>query len=322
MDNLISIIVPIYNVEKYLEQCLESIYNQSYLNFEAILVDDGSCDSSASICQKYMAKDSRFKYYYKQNGGLSDARNYGVFHAKGQYITFLDSDDYIDKEYLTVLYNNLIKNDVDISVVNYRRIDDTGKIYKEIFNKKDRKISNYEALENIFYQKNISISACGKLFKKNIVISNKYPKGLLYEDIYTVPRFFSDSKNVFCSSKTLLNYRIRAGSITQSEFKKNDFDMINNTINVFNYLKKTNSDFTSKSIYSYIFSKASTLIFLINNSEIEYSEQIVYCSEIWKFIKKYRNIVLFDRKSRIMNKIGALASFFGLRFFVFLHKFK
>lgn len=93
----ISIIVPIYNVEKYIFKCLESIVNQSFTDFEVILVDDGSTDNSSIICNKFVTEDSRFKYFYKNNGGLSDARNYGLNYAKGKYVVFIDSDDFIEK---------------------------------------------------------------------------------------------------------------------------------------------------------------------------------------------------------------------------------
>ena len=102
-EPLISVIVPVYNVEKYLPQCLDSIKNQTYTNLEIILVDDGSTDSSESICEDYAKSDSRIKLYHKENGGLSDARNYGIERASGQYFTFIDSDDYITKDYVSYL---------------------------------------------------------------------------------------------------------------------------------------------------------------------------------------------------------------------------
>ena len=104
MDELISIIVPIYNVEKYLRQCLDSIMNQTYQNFECLLINDGSPDNSANICREYVDKDSRFKYFEKENGGVSSARNLGIEYSKGEYITFIDSDDWVDSDYLELLY--------------------------------------------------------------------------------------------------------------------------------------------------------------------------------------------------------------------------
>ncbi len=115
-SELISIIVPIYNVEKYLRQCLDSIQNQTYQNFECLLINDGSPDNSADICREYVEKDSRFKYFEKENGGLSDARNYGTRQSKGSYLTFVDSDDWLEHDALDRLYGALRKGNADISI--------------------------------------------------------------------------------------------------------------------------------------------------------------------------------------------------------------
>ncbi|MFB4033578.1 glycosyltransferase family 2 protein, partial [Streptococcus pneumoniae] len=119
MENqLISVIVPVYNVEEYLKQCLDSILEQTFSNYEVILVNDGSTDSSGLICQEYAEKDTRIRYFEKENGGLSDARNYGIEQAQGEYLTFVDSDDLLDASHLTILYDALVNNDADISIAN------------------------------------------------------------------------------------------------------------------------------------------------------------------------------------------------------------
>ena len=120
---LISIIVPIYNVENYLRQCLDSIMSQTYQNFECLLINDGSPDNSADICREYVEKDSRFRYFEKENGGVSSARNLGIERSKGQYITFIDSDDWVDSDYLEVLYRALIDEKADIAVSTYKQFN-------------------------------------------------------------------------------------------------------------------------------------------------------------------------------------------------------
>ena len=120
---LISIIVPIYNVENYLRQCLDSIVAQTYQNFECLLINDGSPDHSADICREYVSKDSRFRYFEKENGGVSSARNLGIEHSKGEYITFIDSDDWVDSDYLEVLYNSLVDERADIAISTYKRFE-------------------------------------------------------------------------------------------------------------------------------------------------------------------------------------------------------
>ena len=124
-NELISVIVPIYNVEKYLRQCLDSIQNQTYQNFECLLINDGSPDNSADICREYVEKDSRFKYFEKENGGLSDARNYGIRQSKGSYLTFVDSDDWLEHDALDRLYGALRKGNADISIGRFNCYDNS-----------------------------------------------------------------------------------------------------------------------------------------------------------------------------------------------------
>ena len=121
--SLISIIVPVYNVEKYLRECLDSIMSQTYQNFECLLINDGSPDHSADICREYVEKDSRFRYFEKENGGVSSARNLGIEHSKGEYITFIDSDDWVDSDYLEVLYTTLLEEGADIAVSTYKKFN-------------------------------------------------------------------------------------------------------------------------------------------------------------------------------------------------------
>ena len=122
-NELISIIVPVYNVENYLRQCLDSIMGQTYQNFECLLINDGSPDHSADICSEYVSKDSRFRYFEKENGGVSSARNLGIEHSKGEYITFIDSDDWVDSDYLEVLYTTLLEEGADITVSTYKQFN-------------------------------------------------------------------------------------------------------------------------------------------------------------------------------------------------------
>ena len=123
----ISVIVPVYNVEKYLPTCLDSIIAQSYKNLEIIVVDDGAKDSSGAICDEYAKKDVRIVSLHKQNGGLSDARNYGMQFMTGDYISFIDSDDYVHPDYISTLYNNLVENDADISICNFEKTNEVRK---------------------------------------------------------------------------------------------------------------------------------------------------------------------------------------------------
>ncbi|VOE19828.1 glycosyl transferase family protein [Streptococcus pneumoniae] len=149
---LISIIVPIYNVENYLRQCLDSIQNQTYQNFECLLINDGSPDNSADICREYVSKDSRFRYFEKENGGVSLARNLGIELSEGDYITFIDSDDWVDSDYLEVLYSAILEEQADIAVSTYKKFNTSDNCwYFHSFQVKyDRKVfTNIELIDEL-----------------------------------------------------------------------------------------------------------------------------------------------------------------------------
>ena len=169
---LISIIVPIYNVEKYLRQCLDSIQDQTYQNFECLLINDGSSDNSADICREYVSKDSRFRYIEKENGGVFSARNLGIEHSKGEYITFIDSDDWVDSDYLEVLYTALIDENADISVSTYKRFhmaDNCWYVHSFQRGYEKRVFTNQELIDEFIDLDTFDYSyryVCGKLVRK------------------------------------------------------------------------------------------------------------------------------------------------------------
>lgn len=131
MEDLISIVVPVYNVEKYLKKSIESILNQTYQNIEILLVDDGSTDSSGKICESFSKVDPRIRVFHKENGGLSDARNFGIEQMKGQYVAFIDSDDYISKDYVWKLYSSIKNNDSEVSICSFLLVDEKGEKIKD-----------------------------------------------------------------------------------------------------------------------------------------------------------------------------------------------
>ena len=147
-NGLISIIVPIYNVENYLRYCLDSIVSQTYQNFECLLINDGSPDNSADICREYVSKDFRFKYFEKENSGVSAARNLGIEQSVGEYITFIDPDDWVESDYLEVLYRALLEEQADISISTYKQfnVDDNCYYFHAYQRGYDRKVFTSEEL--------------------------------------------------------------------------------------------------------------------------------------------------------------------------------
>ena len=157
MEDLISVVVPIYNVENYIKKCVDSILSQTYKNLEIILVDDGSPDNCPQICDEYAQKDNRIKVIHKENGGLSDARNAGIDISKGKFITFIDSDDYIEKDYVEVLYNSIKENASDMAIGSHKAIYDNGTILNKETGEKSV-LDSKNVLERILYDENIDLN--------------------------------------------------------------------------------------------------------------------------------------------------------------------
>lgn len=210
---MISVVVPVYNMEKFLARCLDSLLAQTIRDFEILLVDDGSTDKSAEICHKYEKLDERIKYIYKQNGGLSDARNVAIKIAKGEYITFIDSDDYVHSTYLEYLLTLCEKHDADIaSCIHFETSEDAC-----VYNITDEKVlcmSGKEACKRMVTDlASILTAACGKLYKTAIVKKYEFPYGRFHEDVATTYKYYLDAEKVVYSNKELYAYYQHSNSI-------------------------------------------------------------------------------------------------------------
>lgn len=239
INDLITIIVPIYNMEQYLDRCLNSIINQSYKNLEILLIDDGSTDNSSAICEKYQKKDKRIKYFKKENGGLSSARNYGIKKSIGKYIGFVDSDDVISQDMFLTLYNNLIKTSADMSICEVVRFKDNV----EFSNKNNISVYNSEeTLKIILEDKKICNFAVNKLYKKELMQNIEYPVGKYQEDVGTTYKFIKNAKKIVYSDSELYGYYSRDNSITKSLSQKFVYDYFEMIENRSNDLKDMNID--------------------------------------------------------------------------------
>lgn len=226
-EDIISIIVPIYKVEEYLERCIESLITQTYPYFELILVDDGSPDKCGEICDRYSKIDSRIKVIHKENGGLSDARNKGLDFATGKYITFIDSDDWVDSDYLKVLYKLLIDRNADISICNFIKTEsDSFSIIKE--NDEVLEFSNIEALERIYSDLSVQLTiSWGKLYKAELFRKIRFPYRKIHEDEFTTYKLLYKANKIVYTNRMLIYYWQRADSIMGQGFKlKNKLDSI------------------------------------------------------------------------------------------------
>ena len=222
----ISVIVPVYNVEKYLSQCLNSIIHQTYKNLEIILIDDGSTDSSGLICDNYSQKDKRIKIIHKSQGGLSDARNAGLKIATGEYISFIDSDDFINKNMYSILINNAQKYNSDIVWFNYYNYYSKKHfINSSIIKNNDLyDLSSSDKIKfakNLFYQYKMDAHVWAKLYKRSIFNNIKFPYGKLFEDIFVFLPILSNAKIISTIPDCLYFYRNRSESIVNQYFKQN-----------------------------------------------------------------------------------------------------
>jgi glycosyltransferase involved in cell wall biosynthesis len=216
-EPLISVIIPVYKVEQYLDRCLNSVVNQTYKNLEIILVDDGSPDRCPKMCDEWAEKNSRVRVYHKENGGLSDARNYGTERCNGSYITYVDSDDYIDTDYVSYLYNLLSRYHTKMSICQHRVRYQGGKTI-DYGSSGDEVLSNKRCLERMLYYDVIDTSAWAKLYKKELFADVKYPKGKYFEDLATTYKLMFKSDQIAVGYESKYNYALRNESISNSSF--------------------------------------------------------------------------------------------------------
>ena len=222
---MISVIVPVYNVEKYLEECLESIKRQTYTDIEVILVNDGSIDRSKEICERYCEKDSRFKLVNQENKGLSGARNRGMLESKGEFISFVDSDDVLKEDMLEQLMKQMTSEDIDIVECWYTNEKQelelsTPKNVKTIFQGDSK-----EALVSLCKDNIVRLNAVAKLFRRQVIVNFPFLEGLFYEDVYGGIGILKHIRKMVKINYIGYYYRVRQGSIMNREFNIKNLDL-------------------------------------------------------------------------------------------------
>ena len=310
MRDLITVVVPVYKVEKYIDRCVTSIINQSYKNLEIILVDDGSPDNCGKICDDYSTKDERIKVIHKENGGLSDARNAGINIAKGKYITFIDSDDYIKYDYVEFLYNLILKNNVKVSICSHTVLYDTGlRIDKETeeFSVLDAKTT----IKRILYDDGIDISAWAKMYETTLFNDIKYPKGRLFEDSAITCKILSNCEKIAIRSKSKYFYMIRSDSITNENFNVKKMDLITSTKEMGEYILKKYPDLEDAVNRRIMYAYLSTLSQLANSKDKHLKEQ----KEMMEYITKNRQKVLKDENIPKRDRMALEVTRFGFNIY-------
>lgn len=308
MENpLISIIVPVYNVSSYLEECIESILAQTYRKLEIILINDGSTDNSGEICEKYAKEDKRIIIIRQSNKGLSAARNTGLDVAKGDYISFVDSDDYIHERYIELLWKCAKEQKSDYVIGSYEKVTEKGK--RAVAYREDIAVQRYgrrETMLAMLYRRKLSMYAHGKLYKRELYDQIRFPEGKLYEDIPTTWKIVQRISNTVYIDFPLYYYRQRPGSIVKEKYSSKKMDQV---YAVRDILEETKQD---KEIY-----QAAVCLYFFCLSDL-YAQVEDRNTKEWKFledeIKKYRSYVIRDKKCDKTFRIMAGISYLPLCF--------
>ncbi len=304
--DLVSIILPIYKVESYLERCIESVRRQTYQNIEIILVDDGSPDNCGRICDSYAKQDERIIVIHKENGGLSDARNVGIQKATGKYITLVDSDDYIEEDYVEFLYKLIQENNAQISICSHTVLYENGTILPKSTHE-NSVLDAKTVLERILYDEGIDLSAWAKMYDKKLFEKVQYPKGRLFEDAATTYLLIDQCSKIAIGSESKYRYMIRNNSITSADFSPKKMQLITSTKEMSDYVKEKYPDLKNAANRRLMYAYLSTLSQLANCKKRYPKEE----KEIVEYIRKNGNAVLKDKRAKKRDKFGIIALKFG-----------
>lgn len=299
----ISVIVPVFNVENYLEKCIKSIINQAYKNIEIILIDDGSTDKSGIICDKFAQKYSNIKVIHKKNGGLSSARNKGIEIAKGRYLSFIDSDDWIEQNFYNELINSADKYEAEIVIANkVEYIEKNGKYIKS--NDNDILIFNSEQIIEKYIEGKW-IAAWDKIYKKELFNDCKFPVGVLNEDEAIMVKIFNKANKIIYNPKAIYFYRKRvSGSITSDNSNlQNYFDWINHSLENYKFIKINYPSLYKKAFARHLNSLIWTMHYISYRNDNKYNKE-----KLWIKRKLIDNIfiILFSKQISKTSKISTV----------------
>lgn len=322
MEDLISVIVPVYKVENYIHKCIDSIINQTYTNLEIILVDDGSPDNCGKICDEYAKNDKRIRVIHKENGGLSDARNVGIDIAKGKYISFIDSDDTVTVDYIEYMHNMIKEDKTEIAISEVQRVYKESDIC-DLTNKnmeEKRFIWNPEqCFYNMLFAKHADVCAYAKLYNINLFNDIRYPKGEVYEDSATTYKMIDKCERISYGSRRCYNYYTRPGSISkQGKFNENEYYYIKNTKQMLDYIKNKYPNIQDAVNRYEVYSKFRILRMLVftepRNKEFE--KEIVQKIKFKKNeVVKYKDTPKRDKLA--IYTLGVSLSFFKWTWYIY-----
>lgn len=300
----VSIVIPAYNCGSYIKKCVESLLNQTYRNIEVIVVNDGSTDDTQGILAEVAKQDDRVIVINKMNEGVARARNKGGKKATGEYIMFVDGDDFVSDTYVETMLTLLMKYQADMAICNLQTFYDEPDISpRHKVQKKEKVYNNVEALEKLLYRDTISSSPCNKIMKREIFLKYPFPENTLYEDFGIVYRWLADSNTIVHTSEKLYYYLLRQGSAQHSKFRSQKMDLYKLSEEILEYVKE-NFPVIIDAAYNRMFVSCLQLLrdIPVNDFEAEYNLLKMQ-------IKFLRKKVLFDKKSRRSTRILALGCY-------------
>ena len=307
-EDLISVIVPVYNAEKYLVESVNSITRQTYKNLQIILIDDGSRDSSLNICHDLASADTRIEVLHQENAGQAIARNNAIKRANGKYVVYVDSDDYIVENFIEIFVSISEKSNAELVSCQFLKFfDDDSILPRYIDNVSHKCYSKEEALEQILYQRVFNQGPCCKLIKTEIAKNNPFPEGMIYEDLATVYRWFNECKIIASTDVPLYYYRQRKGSTMRSVFSNKKFDRITVTSEMKSFIEKNYRELVKPMSARWFLSNLQVLMELPFSKEYRDKKK-----ELKANIKESRGIVLKDPKAKKSLRCMALVTYFGV----------
>lgn len=308
---LITIIVPIYGTERYLIRCLDSIVNQRYQNLEVILVDDGTPDNAGKIADTYAKNDKRFHVIHQSNGGLSDARNRGLAKMTGEYVTFIDSDDYVSPDYVSFMYNLLAKDHFHskLAMCSLMDVYDSTGRQLDCGDGSERVLSGKQCIEMMCYHDLVDTAAYAKLGHRSLYKDFQFPKGKLFEDIGSTYQLFLRASRVVAGFSPKYYYVIRAGSIVTTGFNESKLDLLEMTDRMAQGVLKKYPDLRPAVLRRQVYARFSTLNQTLHDHRLA-TKKIQ--QQLLSYIKKYKKTVLSDPKTPKRDRLAYLMLCFGL----------
>ena len=301
---LVSVIVPVYNVEKYLKNCLDSLKAQTYSNLEFILIDDGSQDASSKIADQYAREDSRFTVIHQANSGLSQARNHGIELAKGEYLTFVDSDDTVTPDYVEFMYELLEAHDFQakLALCSLNNVYLATGAIKNQGNGEITTLSGKDAIEMMCYHDLVDTCAYAKLGHRDLYQTVRFPKGKLFEDIATTYQLFLQCDKVECGFLPKYNYVLREDSITTSKFNQKKLELLEMTDQMAKDVVSVYPELKKATLRRQVYARFSTLNQMIDVTDIFLKQR----QAIISFLKTHKKAVLADEKTPKRDRVAYL----------------